>query len=297
VIRPRSSRVVALACVCTAAVGAAYAQAAATTSGNFGGGAIAVPVSQKTVAKDMLLAIRALPDGRAGVDGRLTTTCGEATIKGNTKLGADGGFHLRGSATRKPLLGVRERTTFDVRGILLGDGGTGIASAKLRVRAEGRATRNCESKTLTWTIRRAPAAPAAPAAAPPEALLYGVIAQDGPSAKRPIVLHVTKQGLAIDRLAMGFRVTCDKRRIVVADEVNFSPEFEVAADGSFRSIEKFRITYSDVTLRSTVVVRGQFDAAAAVSGKLSVTERFTNRKTGKRVDVCATGTQSWSARQ
>jgi hypothetical protein len=29
---------------------------------------------------------------------------------------------------------------------------------------------------------------------------------------------------------------------------------------------------------------------------LSVTERFTSRKTGKRVDVCATGTLKWSAR-
>jgi len=124
-----------------------------------------------------------------------------------------------------------------------------------------------------------------------------VTAQNGPSAKRPIVLLVTKAGLAIDRLVMGFRATCDKRRIVVTDEVNFSPEFEVGADGSFRSVEKFKTTYSDVILRSTIVVKGQFDAAAAVAGRLSVTERFTNRRTGRRVDVCTTGTQAWSARQ
>jgi hypothetical protein len=296
VFRPRSSRIAAVALACTAAAGAAYAQAAATTSGNFGGGAIAVPVSEKTVAKDMLLAIRALPDGRAGVDGRLSTKCGAATIKGDTKLAADGSFRLRGTATSKPLLGVTERTTFDVRGVLVGDGGTGIASAKLRVRAKGRPLRICSSKTATWTIRRAPVA-GAPAPAPADALLYGVTAQDGPNAKRPIVLHVTQAGRAIDRLYMGFRVTCDKRRIVVADEANFSPEFKVAADGSFRSVERFKVKYSDVIMRATIVIRGQFDAGAGVAGTLAVTERFTNRKTAKRVDVCATGTQSFSARQ
>ena len=51
-----------------------------------------------------------------------------------------------------------------------------------------------------------------------------------------------------------------------------------------------------VFARTTVVMRGQFDQAAGAAGKLSVTERFTSRKTGKRVDVCATGTLAWSAR-
>jgi hypothetical protein len=298
-IGPRTSRVAALALACSAALaaGAAYAQATATTAGNFGGGAIAVPVSEKTVAKDMLLAVRALPDGRMGVDGRMTTNCGEATIKGDTKLAADGSFALAGSATRKPLVGVSERTTFAVRGVLSADGGTGTAHARLRVRAKGRATRTCATKTVTWTIRRALVPGAGPAPAPPEALLYGVTAQDGPNAKRPIVLHVTNGGRSIDRLVMGFRAICDKRRVVVADEVNFSPEFDVAADGSFRSVEKFKITYSDVIVSSTIVVRGQFDAAAGVAGKLAVTERFTSRRSGKRVDACATGTQAWSAHQ
>jgi hypothetical protein len=148
---------------------------------------------------------------------------------------------------------------------------------------------------VTWTVRKAADA-AAPAPAPAEALLYGVTSQDGPDAKRPVVLHVARAGRAIDRFVMGFRATCDKRRIVVADEINFSPEFAIGADGSFRNVETFKVTYSDVIVRTTIVVRGQFDAAGGVGGKLAVTERFTNRRNGKRVDVCATGTQTWSAR-
>jgi hypothetical protein len=70
----------------------------------------------------------------------------------------------------------------------------------------------------------------------------------------------------------------------------------VAADGSFRSVERFRLNFPDVTQHTTVVVRGQFDQAGAVAGKVAVTQRYTNRRNGKRVDECRTATQSWSAR-
>jgi hypothetical protein len=79
--------------------------------------------------------------------------------------------------------------------------------------------------------------------------------------------------------------------------VNFSPEFDVAADGSFREVERFNATFEDVKVSTTVVLRGQFDAAGNAAGKLSVTERYRSRRSGKRVDVCSTGTRSWSARQ
>ena len=49
-------------------------------------------------------------------------------------------------------------------------------------------------------------------------------------------------------------------------------------------------------MRTTVVLRGQFDAAGGATGKLSVTERYASRKSGKSVDVCKTGTRTWAAR-
>src|SRR5688500_18985181 len=95
----RSRRALAIGFVATASTAAvALAQAPATPSGNFGGGAVAVPVDEDTVAKDMLLSIRALANGRIGVDGHLYTSCGHATIKGKTSLAADGSFTLRGNA-------------------------------------------------------------------------------------------------------------------------------------------------------------------------------------------------------
>jgi hypothetical protein len=295
-IGPRSRRAIAVASICTAATaGVAYAQSAATPAGNYGGGAIAVPVSEKTIAKDMLLAIRARSGGRIGVDGQLAASCAPGTIAGDAKLASDGSFTLRGTSTRRPLVGVTERTTFVVKGTLTADAGYGTASVTVRVRAKRRATRTCRSRTVGWAVRRAGPS-GAPAPAPAESTLYGLTSQSGPHAKRALVLHVTSGGRSIDRLAMAYRVTCDSGRVVVSDDVNFSPEFDVGADGSFRTVERFRRTFADVRLSTTVVVRGQFDQAGGAAGGLSVTERYTDRKTGRGVDACTTGTQTWSAR-
>lgn len=285
-----------IACAATAATaGIAFGEAPAAPSGNYGGGAIGQPVSEKTVAKDMLLSLRAA-GGKVRVDGQLYARCGLGTISGEAPLAADGSFTLRGDVTRKPLVGVRGTTTFVVKGTLTGEGGEGTASMKLRVRAKGRETRSCSSRTVSWTVRR-PIDTGAVAATPPaDGTIYGLTSQDGPRAKRAIALHVASGGRRIDRAIFGYRATCSRGRIVVAEDVNITPEFDVAADGSFREVERFSLKFADVTLRTTIVLRGQFDSAGGASGKLSVTERYRSRRTGKSVDVCKTGTRTWSAR-
>ena len=292
----RSRLLVPLALACAAATaGVASAQSSATPAGSFGGGAITVPVTN-SAAKDMALSIRAQPNGTIGVGGEVPSRCGRAAIRGRTKLAANGSFTLRATTTRRPYLGVRERSTFVVKGRLAADGGTGTVASALRVRVRP-LPRTCKTRTVTWTVRPAADAAAAPAPAPADALLYGLTSQDGPEVNHAVVLHVTRGGRSIDRLLVRFRSRCDKRVIVVSDEINYSPEFDVAADGSFRNVERFKVSFSDVVLRTTVIVRGQFDAAGAVAGKVAVTQRFTNRRNGKRVDVCTTGTLTWAARQ
>jgi hypothetical protein len=263
--------------------------------GNFGGGALAVPVSEKTVAKDMVLSLRAQSGGRLGVDGQLYTRCGLATINGDAKLAADGSFTSSGAAKTKPVVGVTETSSFVVKGHLTADGGTGTAHATLRVRVSRHAIRTCTSRTVSWTVRRGGGTAGAPAPAPADSLLYGLTSQRGPHAKRALVLHTTSGGHSIDRVVVGYRAKCDRGRVNVADELNYSPEFDVTPTGSFRHVETFTVPFSDVVAHTTVVMRGQFFQGAGAAGKLSVTERFTNRKTGKRVDVCATGTLTWSA--
>ena len=294
--RARRASAFLIACAVTAATAAiAFGQEPAAPAGNSGGGAIGLPVSEKTVAKDMLLSVRA-SGGKVAVDGQLYASCGLGTISGEAPLAADGSFTLRGDVTRKPLVGVRNTTTFVVRGTLTADGGEGTASGKLRVTAKGRKARSCTTKTVAWTVRRPIDAGAVAATAPADGTLYGLTSQDGAHAKRAIALHVASAGRRIDRALFGYRTTCSRGRIVVAEDVNITPEFDVAADGSFREVERFSSKFSDVTVKTTVVLRGQFDSAGGASGKLSVTERYFSRKSGKSVDVCKTGTRTWSAR-
>lgn len=294
---PALRRAGAAALVAATATGAvASAQTAGTPTGNFGGGAIAVPVDEDTVARDMLLSVRAQADGKAGVDGQIFTSCGPGSIKGAARLAADGSFTLRGTSRRRPVVGVTEQTTFVVRGTLTADGGSGTARATLRIDPRRGATKTCRSRTVSWTMRRAGAA-AAPGPAPAAATtLFGLTSQKASRARHGVVLHTAQGGRSVERFLFGYRAKCDRRRVVVFDQQNFSPEFDVAPDGSFRKVERFTLRYADVVVRTTVVVRGQFDQAGGAAGRLSVTERFSSRRSGKRVDVCRTGTRSWSAR-
>lgn len=281
--------------VAAATAGVAFGQTAGP-SGNFGGGAIALPVKETTVAKDMLLSIRARSGGRLGVHGQIYARCGLGTISGTAKLAGNGRFTLRGSVNRRPLIGTRNRSTFVVRGTLTPEGGQGTAQVKLRVRTKGRATRSCSSRTVNWTVRRPHGAGAA-APAPAEGTLYGLTSQTVAQARHAIVLHAASGGRRIERASFGYWAKCARGWIIESHDVNISPEFDLAADGSFRAVERLRATFADVIVRTTVVLRGQFDAAGNAAGKLAVTERYANRRNGKRVDVCKTGTRSWSARQ
>ena len=95
----RARRVSAFTIVCAATAataGLALGDAPAAPSGNYGGGAIGLPVS-KTVAKDMLLSVRA-SGGKVRVNGQLYARCGLATISGEAPLAADGSFTLRGTS-------------------------------------------------------------------------------------------------------------------------------------------------------------------------------------------------------
>jgi hypothetical protein len=297
-IGPRPRRAIGVAfSLAAVTAGGAYAQTAGAPVGNFGGGAIAVPVSEKTIAKDMVLSLRAQSGGRLGVEGQLSTPCGRATITGRAKLTAGGSFTSRGAVKITPVPGVSGTSTFVVKGRLTADGGTGTARTTMRVRVKGRTARTCPSPTISWTVRRAGGPVDSPGPAPPaESLLYGLTSQRGARTNRSIVLHTTNGGRSIDRVVAGFRAKCDRGRVGITDEMNYSPEFDVTAVGAFRSLEKFNVTFSDVVERVTILLRGQFDQGGSASGTLSVTERFTSRKTGKRLDECATGTLTWSAR-
>ena len=194
----------------------------------------------------MLLSIRALPGGKIALGGQLFASCGIGAITGETTLDADGNFALRGVVKRNPLVRVSQTTSFLVRGKLTAAGGDGTAKMTLRVTAKGQKAESCSSRTVNWTVRRPIDTAAVPAPAPGEATLYGLTSQTGGRTKHAIVLHAASAGRRIERLSFGFRSKCSRGRIIAADDVNISPEFDVAADGSFREVERFRVNFSDV---------------------------------------------------
>ncbi len=296
-LRTRSIAAGALVCA-VAGAGAAAAQdpPAPAPEGNFGGGALHVPVSEKTVARDMLIAIRVRSGGRVAVEGHMFAACGLGRMTGETTTAPDGSFTLRGRATKRPAAGVAQTYRFVVRGVLTAAGAGGTAKLTVRARTSRTKLRVCNSRTVSWTARR-PSPAVASAAAPARATtLYGLTAQRASRARRSIVLHVADGGRSMHRLAFGYRTRCERGRITVFSNVEVTPQFDIAADGSFRTVDRFEQTHSDVVQKTTVVVRGRFDAAGAVAGKLAVTERFYSRRSGRRVDLCRTGTTSWAAR-
>ncbi len=164
---------------------------------------------------------------------------------------------------------MRNTTTFVVRGTLTADGGEGTASGKLRVTAKGRKARSCTSRTVSWTVRRPidTGAVAAPAPADGDPLRPHLAGRRARQA-RDRRCTSPSAGRRIDRALFGYRTNCSRGRIVVAEDVNITPEFDVAADGSFREVERFSAKFADVTVKTTVVLRGQFDSAGGASGKL-----------------------------
>ena len=117
---------------------------------------------------------------------------------------------------------------------------------------------------MTWTVRR-PVDAAAAAPGPAEGTLYGLTSQDARAPSRRSCCTRPAAGGASSARTFGYRTTCERGRIVVSDDVNISPEFDVAADGSFREVERFTANFADVIVRTTVVLRGQFDAAGSAA--------------------------------
>ena len=251
----RARRAIAIGCIAAAGTaGVALAQAPATPAGNFGGGAIAVPVDENTIAEG-----HAAGDPRGGRAGASASTassprpCGHATIRGKTTLAADGQLHA--ARHRDPQAGGRRHRAHGVHrdghadrrrrhGHGEGDGPRACRQAGAR-RAPARAARSpgrCAGPARSRRPRRHRR----------EATLFGLTAQSGASAKRPIVLHVTKAGRAIDRLVLGFRAPCEQpphRRAPTTSTTR--PSSTSTRTGRFAPSSASGCNFSDVTQRTT----------------------------------------------
>ena len=274
----------------------ATANAQAPVSGDFGGGALGATTS-RAAANTMTLGIR-VQDARVHLDIALLGRCSAAFARRTATLAPDGTFAVRTRGSALIAGGFRQTFRLTMSGRLTPEGGEGTASARLTGRERGGRLRRCRTRTVHWVVRPSLGAGAGPqVAAPAGATLFGTSAQRDRQIALPVIFRVSQTGRRVAAGLFGFRARCRRRAVLFNTNlgINVTKPAPIAADGSFRSVERYRFRYKDAVEHTTIVFSGRFTAGGALGG-LSLTSRFTNRRTGRFMDRCASGTHTWTAR-
>jgi hypothetical protein len=149
--------------------------------------------------------------------------------------------------------------------------------------------RRCRGWNLPFVLHTESAPAGAPAMPPPTSVFTGMTAQAAGGNRLPVSLTVTHNGKiwAMWDAAM----KCHRGTIQMT---NVTPITKIRPDGTFSRSEHYNIRYTDgFTYHYNVKLAGAF-RADGVSGTLRASVRFTKR--GGRYYPCASGTQTWAAR-
>jgi hypothetical protein len=271
---------------------AAVAQAPAPT-GNFGGGGLVAPPRDHFGAGNAVVALRALPERRLEIEATIRGACGGGEITTDAKVAADGTFAADGTQRTRPSPGEQVTTTFKLAGTFTSaSAADGTISATLRHRATGKATKTCRSGVVKYGVRR-PDGVVGKAGAPAGARYYGTTSQRGVGPRRPIVLRVSSDGTVISRALFGESVRC-------SDDTNASgleaPRTNAAIDSKGRVDDHERFTIKQGT--AIVKVDDHFTAVLGDSGAhgtLSLSDKTTDRESGRVLRTCKSGVVKWSA--
>lgn len=207
---------------------------------------------------------------------------------GSGPLNPDGTFRVTfgGRRLQPTTAGPGYRRRIVVSGQVRG----GEIVGRLEATATGGGLRGCRG-AFDVLARTAPALGTDPAPPPAGRTLIGMLATPrGPFA---VNLRVGPTGGRITHFIAGARYTCRRIRRPF-QETNYSPPFRIAADGTFRFVERFRIRYRDAIERVAVTTEGRFVAGGAV-GTWRARAYTRSRRTGRIIDRCGTGRLNWSA--
>ena len=287
----RAAAVLSVLAAASTAGAVALAQDPAAPAGNYGGGAVLAPPNSLGAPGNMLIALRVTGD-RVRMNAGLGTRCESGSFRASGALAAGGAFRVSGVHRESLSGGRRLRTTYVVSGTLSGATASGTASVRNRIVTSGRPTRSCASGTVRWGARRATGEIGAPGALA-KARLYGTTSQrlDGP--RRAIVLRVSSDASKLTRAIYDVTLKCDGATLT--DNYD-SPRrnLTIGAGGTFADVERFTKRNATTITRSTGRFAGTIGMAGA-SGTFSVTERISNRRTGRLAATCRTGTVRWTA--
>lgn len=286
----RATLPVALAAAVTLAA-AAVAQAPAP-SGNFGGGALVPPPRDHFGAGNAVVGIRALPERKLEIEATIRGACGGGEIAADAKVADDGSFSADGTQRTRPAPKERVTTTFKLAGAFTSaTAAEGSITATLERRADGK-TKTCRSGTVKFGVRRPDGEIGKPGATP-GGRYYGTTSQRGVGPRRPIVLRISDDRLVISRALFGESVRCSDHTESSGLE---APRTNAAIDSKGRvdDHERFTIRDGDAIVR----VNDRFSAEigdAGARGTFSLSDRTTDRTTGRTLRTCRSGVVKWTA--
>jgi hypothetical protein len=294
----RVARIVrALAAATLLAVGSiagavAVAQAPVAPAGNYGGGAVVAPPRSIYNAGNMLVGLRAPGDGRVQINAAVILSCSEdAVFRLFVTPAADGSFDAKGVRTRRTSGGGRVRTDYTIAGTIGAGAAAGTATARNAITRGGR-TQRCPRATVRWQARRATGEIGLPAPAP-RARLYGTTSQRLAGPRRAVVLRVSSDGAKLTRALYEVTVRCGSRTL---SDTYDAPRRNLAigADGSVTDVERFTFRSRTTIFRSVERFEAKVGAAGA-TGTFSTTGRLFDRRTGRTLRRCRSGTVSFDA--
>ena len=282
---------VAVCVLSTVAASPAAAQVPADTS--WGGGELAPKPPGRGFpgrAGDANVSVRTSADGTAVTSGaavlfaRRGGTC-QTIGFGTVPINPDGTFSI---TDRRTMRGTRERTVVTITGRIEGSRVTGEVAGSMRSR-RGRPI--CSGRT-TFTSIAVPPLPADQPAPPPAGGTLRGIVEGEAAAPFDIVMRLTPDGRAIERLNMTTPWRCGPG---YGDLVFYETGGPIRADGTFRIVNRYRFRNRGTILRGAVTIAGRF-VSGGVVGTVRATSVLRSRKGRRRViGRCSSGTRAFRA--
>jgi hypothetical protein len=271
----------------------AVAEAPPVPRGNFGGGALASPPRDIFGAGNVVVAMRALPARRLEIEATVRARCAGGDISADAKLATDGAFRAHGTVTQQPDPVTKVVTTYELAGRFTTDqAAEGTISATIKRSVEGRTT-TCKTGKVDFGARR-PVTGVGAVGAPEAARYYGTTTQKsagGPS--RPIVLRVSGDGSRVSRALFAYSVKCSDDAVAIGVE---APRTNIRIDSRGRVRDRDQSTQTEG--ETVVHIDDRFTAELGergARGTFALSDRTTDRASGRTIQTCKTGTIRWRA--
>lgn len=285
----RAGRTAGLGLLAAASATAATAiaqQPVPRADGNYGGGAVVAPPRSIYAAGNLLIGLRSSGD-RLLISVGMTLSCSrDARFSTRARPGADGAFRTEGASTSD---GVRTR--YVVKGVIAAGSARGTVSARTSFRRRGRTVR-CPPSKVAWQARRSLGDTGSPPPAPRERM-YGTTSQRLNGPRRAIVLRLSSDGTKLARALYDVSVRCGGRTIAGTYD---APKRNLPLDaaGGARDVERFEFSDRRTVYRSVERFEATIGAQGA-RGTFSTTARIADRRSGRTLVRCRSGTVDWTA--